>query len=182
MAGPVESEIKLRMSGPGPAREAVARLGATLVRPRHFEDNVLLDDARGTLAGSGRTLRLRRTEGGAVLTFKGPRQDREGVKSRQEIEASLPAGEADALLAVLRAVGFAPVFRYQKYRETYRHGDVEIVVDETPIGTFLEIEGPLPGIHAAAAALGRGPSDYITESYPGLFSASGRTGDMVFPG
>jgi adenylate cyclase, class 2 len=181
LAGQVESEIKLRMTGPGPAREAVARLGATLVRPRHFEDNVLLDDAGGALVGSGRTLRLRRTDAGAVLTFKGPRRDREGVKSREEIEAALPAAEADALLAVLRSVGFAPVFRYQKYRETYRHGDVEIVVDETPIGTFLEIEGALPEIHAAAAALGLGPADYVTDSYGGLFSASGGKGDMVFP-
>jgi adenylate cyclase, class 2 len=182
LAGPVESEIKLRMSGPGPAREAVARLGAALVRPRHFEDNVLLDDAGGALAGSGRTLRVRRTEAGVVLTFKGPRREREGVKSRQEIEASLPAAEGDALLDILRKVGFVPVFRYQKYRETYRYGEVEIVVDETPIGTFLEIEGSLPRIHAAAAALGRGPSDYITDSYAGLFLASGGTGDMVFPG
>lgn len=180
MAGPVESEIKLRMSGPGPAREAVARLGAARARPRHFEDNVLLDDAEGTLAATGRTLRVRRTDQGAVLTFKGPRQDREGVKSREEIEASLPGSEADALLAVLAAIGFAPVFRYQKYRETYRHGGVEIVVDETPIGTFLEIEGALPEIHAAAAALGRGPADYITESYAGLFLSAGGKGDMIF--
>jgi adenylate cyclase class 2 len=181
LAGQVESEIKLRMPGPGPARDAVARLGATLLRPRHFEDNFLLDDAGSTLVGSGRTLRVRRTERGAVLTFKGPRRDREGVKSREEIEVALPAADADALLAILRSIGFAPVFRYQKYRETYRHGEVEIVVDETPIGTFLEIEGPLPQIHAAAAALGRGPADYITDSYAGLFFASGGRGDMVFP-
>ena len=178
MAGQVESEIKLRMPGPGPAREAVARLGATLVRPRHFEDNFLLDDAESTLVGSGRTLRLRRTEAAAVLTFKGPRRDREGVKSRQEIEVT--AGDADALQAILRAIGFRPVFRYQKYRETYRLGDVEIVVDETPIGTFLEIEGPLPGIHKAAAAPERGPQDYITNSYAGLFLAAGGSGDMLF--
>lgn len=181
MAGHVESEIKLRMPGPGPAREAVARLGATLSRPRHFEDNLLLDDAGGGLMATGRTLRLRRTDAGGVLTFKGPRRDREGVKSREEIEAELPAAEADALLAVLRKVGFAPVFRYQKYRETYRYGEVEIVVDETPIGTFIEIEGRLPQIHAAAAALGRGPADYITDSYASLFLASGGRGDMVFP-
>jgi adenylate cyclase class 2 len=180
LAGQVESEIKLRMPGPGAAREAVTRLGATLVRPRHFEDNVLLDDARSTLVRSGRTLRLRRTEDGAVLTFKGPRQDREGVKSRQEIEVRTPAGQADAVQAVLGAIGFGPVFRYQKYRETYRLHEVEIVVDETPIGTFLEIEGPLPQIHSTAAALGLGPRDYITDSYAGLFAASGGKGDMVF--
>jgi len=181
LAGQDETEIKLRMPGPGPAREAVARLGASLVRPRHFEDNLLLDDAAFSLVGSGRTLRLRRTDQAAVLTFKGPRRDQEGVKSRQEIEVEAKAGEADALQAILAAVGFHPAFRYQKYRETYRFGEVEIVVDETPIGTFLEIEGPLPQIHAAAAALGKGPGDYVTDSYAGLFFAAGGKGDMVFP-
>jgi adenylate cyclase class 2 len=180
LPGQVETEIKLRMPGPGPAREAAARLGATLVRPRHLEDNVLLDDARSTLMESGRTLRLRRTEGGTVLTFKGLRRDREGVRSRREIEVKAPAEEAEALQAVLQAIGFAPTFRYQKYRETYRLGDLEIVVDETPIGTFLELEGPPARIHAAAAALGVGPRDYITDSYAGLFFASGGKGDMVF--
>jgi adenylate cyclase class 2 len=181
LAGQDETEIKLRMPGPGPAREAVARLGAVLVRPRHFEDNVLLDDAGSSLVGSGRTLRLRRTDDAAVLTFKGPRRDREGVRSRHEIEVKAGPEQADDLEAILRAVGFARAFRYQKYRETYRLGDVEIVVDETPIGTFLEIEGPLAQIHAAAAALGRGPGDYITDSYAGLFFAGGGKGDMVFP-
>jgi len=181
LAGQDETEIKLRMPGPGPARDAVKRLGAALVRPRHLEDNLLLDDDRGALAGSGRTLRLRRTPEGAVLTFKGPRQDREGVRSRPEVEAEVNPSEADALEAILRAVGFRPSFRYQKYRETYRLDDVEIVVDETPIGTFLEIEGPPERIHAAAAGLGKGPRDYITDSYAGLFFAAGGTGDMVFP-
>lgn len=169
------------MPGPGPARAAVARLGATLVRPRHFEDNVLLDDDRSTLVGSGRTLRLRRTPDAAVLTFKGPRRDREGVRGRPEVEVEVKAADADALEAILRAVGFGPVFRYQKYRETYRLGEVEVVVDETPIGTFLEIEGPPTEIHATATALGMGPRDYITDSYAGLFFASGGKGDMVFP-
>jgi adenylate cyclase class 2 len=181
LAGQDETEIKLRMPGPGPAREAVARLGAVLVRPRHLEDNVLLDDERSTLVGSGRTLRLRRTPDAAALTFKGPRRDREGVRSRPEVEVEVKAGDADALEAILRGAGFTRVFRYQKYRETYRRGGVEIVVDETPIGTFLEIEGPPPEIHATATALGMGPRDYITDSYAGLFFAEGGKGDMVFP-
>ena len=49
------------------------------------------------------------------------------------------------------------VFRYQKYRESYRWRDVEIVVDETPIGTFLEIEGPVATIHARRARAGPRP-------------------------
>lgn len=178
MSGKIESEIKLRMRGPAPAREALARLGARLVRPRHLEDNTLLDDAGRSLLGSGRLLRLRRTEAGGVLTFKGPRRIEEGIRSREEIEVA--AEQPDVLLALFAGLGLEPVFRYQKYRETYAWNDVEIVLDETPIGTFLEIEGPLAGIHKAAAALERGPQDYITSSYAGLFLAAGGSGDMLF--
>ncbi len=178
MGGKIESEIKLRMPGPAPAREALARLGARLVRSRHLEDNTLLDDASRSLMRSGCLLRLRRTEAGSVLTFKGPRSIEEGIKSREEIETA--AESPVALLAILARLGLQPVFRYQKYRESYAWEEVEIVLDETPIGTFLEIEGPLAGIHKAAAALGHGPEDYVTNSYVGLFRAAGGTGDMLF--
>jgi adenylate cyclase class 2 len=178
LAGQVESEIKLRIPGPEAARAAVAGLGARRLRARHFEDNVLLDDAAGRLGIGGRLLRLRRTAQGGHLTYKGPRLDSGEVKAREEIE--VPVGEPDDLQSLLAALGLRPVFRYQKYRETYSWKDVEIVVDETPVGTFLEIEGPVDGIHAAAAALGYGRADYITDSYAGLFFAAGGVGDMTF--
>src|SRR5262245_59916797 len=178
MDAPVEREIKLRMAGPEAARAAVERLGARLERPRHLEDNVLFDDPRASLAAAGRVLRLRRTPDAAVVTFKAPDRTEQGVKSREEIEVTV--SDADAFERILEGIGFRRVFRYQKYRETYDWEDVEIVVDETPIGTFLEIEGPAEGIHRAAAALGAGPADYVTDSYPRLFTAAGGTGDMVF--
>jgi hypothetical protein len=53
-------------------------------------------------------------------------------------------------------------------------------VDETPLGTFVEIEGPPETIHEAARILGRGPEDYVLESYPDLYRAAGGRGDMVF--
>ncbi len=175
----VESEIKLPVDGPESARAAVAGLGAVRTRARHFEDNVLYDDARGSLSASGRVLRLRRAEGKAIVTAKGPRQDRaDGVKSRTEREVEV--ADADACDAILGELGYRRVFRYQKYREAWSWRDVEIVVDETPIGTFLEIEGPVATIHEAARALGRRPEDYVGDSYPALFAAAGGTGDMVF--
>ena len=178
MPAAVESEIKLRVGRVDEARAALARLGAERVRARHLEDNVLFDDAAASLAGAGCLLRVRRTEMGGLLTYKGPRRDREGVKTRREVETTV--GDADALQAIVEALGFRRVFRYQKYREVYRWKDVEIVVDETPIGCFLEIEGTRPGIHEAAAALGYAPADYIRESYVALFTAAGGRGDMVF--
>jgi adenylate cyclase class 2 len=173
-----ETEVKLRVAGADAARAAIARLGAALARPRHFEDNLLLDDARGSLRAAGSVLRLRRTPAGGVLTFKGPPHFEDDVKSREEVEAEVV--DADALQAVLERLGFRPVFRYQKYRETYAWRGQEIVIDETPIGTFFEIEGDVAGIRAAAAALGYGRADYVTDSYVALFFAGGGRGDMVF--
>jgi adenylate cyclase class 2 len=72
------------------------------------------------------------------------------------------------------------MFRYQKYREVYRWKAVEIVVDETPIGTFLEIEGEIEAVHAAAAALGYDASQYVADSYVALYLAAGGQGDMIF--
>jgi adenylate cyclase class 2 len=178
MTGRVEREIKLRTEGPEAARAALARLGARLVRARHFEDNVLLDDEAGRLRAAGQLLRIRRTPDGGRLTYKGPRLDSGEVKAREEIEVTV--AEPDLLQSLLAGVGLRPVFRYQKYRETYAWEGVEIVVDETPVGTFLEIEGPVERIRAAAAALGYQPDDYITDSYAGLFFAAGGRGDMVF--
>ena len=179
MASGVDSEFKLEVATPEEARAALARIGAERVRPRHFEDNLIFDDAASSLLGSGQTLRLRRTDAGGVLTHKGPRRDREGVKTRPERETAV--ADADALQAILEAMGLFPMFRYQKYREVYHWDVVEIVVDETPIGAFLEIEGPIEAIHRAAARLGYAPSDYIRDSYAGLFFARGGTGNMVFP-
>ncbi len=179
MAGPVETEIKLRMAGPEAARAAVARLGARLQKPRHFEDNLLLDDRAGSLRAAGSILRLRRVPEGGILTHKGPRLSAAGLKSRVEREARV--ADPDALQEILEQLGLRKIFRYQKYRETYEWRGQEIVVDETPIGTFLEIEGDPEGIHAAASALGYGPSDYLSDSYAGLFLAAGGRGDMVFP-
>ena len=167
------------MPGPAEARALVGGIGATPARPRHLEENILFDDAAGSLAGSGRTLRLREAEGRVILTFKGPRIEGTGVKSRPETEVVV--GDLAAATRILEGLGYRRVFRYQKYREVFRFRDGEIVVDEMPIGTFVEIEGPVATIHAAAAALGFGPDDYVYESYPALIEAIAGGRDMVFP-
>jgi adenylate cyclase class 2 len=176
--GPVETEVKLRVAGPVEAREALGRAGASLARSRHFEDNVLFDDGARSLASRGELLRLRRTGEGGTLTFKGPRTVQGGIKSRPELEVDVP--DADALERILLALGYRPVFRYQKYREVYTLRGAEVVLDETPIGTFLEIEGGEEQIHKASEALGREESEFISDSYAALFFASGGSGDMVF--
>jgi adenylate cyclase class 2 len=173
-----EIEVKLRASDAESLRESLRQLGARVVHERVLEDNVLLDDDGGRLASAGRALRVRRVGGRGILTFKGNRRTIEGVKSREETE--LTVSDPDAMQSILQELGLRPRFRYQKYRETWQWQNVELLVDETPLGTFLEIEGALADVHRTAKALGRTPADYISDSYPSLWAASGRGGDMVF--
>jgi adenylate cyclase class 2 len=178
VAEQVEHEVKLRVADVDGVRRLLLDKGAELLRPRYFEDNLLLDDGSGGLAAAGRILRIRRTPRGGRLTYKAPYPSDEGVKSREEIE--LPIAEPDAMELILAKLGFEPTFRYQKYREVYRYSGLEIAVDETPIGSFVEVEGATAGIHSVASELGFGREDYITESYFELFRTAGGRGDMVF--
>jgi adenylate cyclase class 2 len=113
-------------------------------------------------------LRVRSESGKSLLTFKGPVQPGP-MKVREEHETVLSDGAA--LLTILGELGLHVWFRYEKYREEFAAEDVVIAIDETPVGTFVEIEGGEDHIHRTAAALGRTPADYITDSYRTLFLA-----------
>ena len=86
---------------------------------------------------------------------------------------------------MLEQLGFRVWFRYQKYREEFALDDVIVTLDETPVGTFVEIEGGDSGIADTAEALGRGPGDYLLDSYRRLYQIDCETrgiavADMLF--
>ena len=163
------------------ARSAVARLGGTLARAVRLQHDVLVDTADRALVARGCALRVRDDGGQAVLTYKGPVVPG-ALKVREELETA--AGSAERLLAILAALGYTPIFRYEKRREEHTIPGAVVAIDETPVGTFVEIEGDAAAIHAAAARLGFTPADYVTASYRTLYVASlpaGATpGDMLF--
>ena len=59
------------------------------------------------------------------------------------------------MLLVLKNLGFEAWFNYQKYREEFLHENVVIAIDETPIGTFVELEGTEETIDEMAKLLGQ---------------------------
>src|SRR5260221_13116368 len=112
------------MEGPDSARRAVTALGATLEGARHLEDNTLYDDAHSSLYAAGQALRLRRAAGRAIVTYKGPRQERgDGVKSRPATETE--GSDADPFHAILSALASRKVFRYQRHLAPYHWRAVE---------------------------------------------------------
>ena len=162
----IEREIKLRFTSPEEAREAILAFGATPLLGRRLQEDCLLDTDDEELRRRRCVLRIRMENGKSRLTFKGPVQP--GLmKIREEVETVV--GDGEILLRVLTELGLHVWFRYEKYREEFAHEDVIIAIDETPVGTFVEIEGSEHGIGAAAEALGRSTADYIVDSYRGLF-------------
>jgi adenylate cyclase class 2 len=166
MTSQLEREIKLKFDSASEAREAILAAGATLIRGRRLQEDCLLDTPDEQLRIRRCVLRVRIEQGRSVLTFKGPVQP-SAMKLREEHETIVSDGAT--LLSLFRELGYEVWFRYQKYREEYGGDDVIVSLDETPIGTFVEIEGGERGIHDMARALGRQPGDYLIDSYRTLY-------------
>jgi adenylate cyclase class 2 len=180
-----ETEVKLRFDSPEEARRSLERLKPRLSRERHFEDNQVFDLDDRSLVGQGKLLRLRRTEGQAVLTFKAPVEGQHRHKVREEHESAVE--RPDAIERLLEGLGFRTVYRYQKYRTLFETGELHICLDETPLGCFVELEGPPEAIDAAAVEMGVGQDRYLVETYRELQERVARErgvepGDLVFDG
>ena len=202
-----EIEVKLKVDDVARLMRALKALPAKQ-RARVYEQNGLFDTVDGFFQGRNAILRLRictlasgRAERGThtrgagkttegTLTFKGLVEGtaRAGgrYKEREEIEFHIK--DVKRFASMLRRIGMRPWFRYEKHRTTYtsrRYPGLKLELDETPIGFFLELEGPKRQIDRAARALGYSPADYITASYLELYAAEHRRsrsnpGNMLF--
>lgn len=164
---PQEIEIKFRVTN---LRSLARKLRAArfrLVTKRNHEMNTLYDLPGDVLRQRKELLRIRKYGVEWTLTHKsGAKRGRHS--SRVELETRVSDGKT--LDAILRALGYAPTFRYEKFRAEWTDGKAQVVVDETPIGNFCEIEGSPRWIDATAKKLGVSPADYITKNYATLFT------------
>jgi adenylate cyclase class 2 len=161
-----EIEIKFRIEN---VRSFARKLRAArfrLVTQRTHEMNTLYDLPGELLRKKKELLRIRKYGSAWTLTHKaGKKVGRHS--SRKELETSL--GDGKRMDLILRALGYTPSFRYEKFRAEWTDGKGQVVVDETPIGNFSEIEGAPRWIDATAKKLGVTSPDYITKNYAGLF-------------
>jgi adenylate cyclase class 2 len=164
----IEREIKIRIEEKNTLVPVLVKLGANLIKERHFEDNYLFDFSDKRLSKSDSLLRVRLVGGRGLLTFKKKVEGEGRIAEREELEVTFEEGAT--LLAIFERLGFGCFFRYQKYRTLYRAGDLEIMIDELPLmGTFVELEGSRTGIRAFAARLGFREEEFIVENYLALF-------------
>ncbi|HEY1207533.1 MAG: class IV adenylate cyclase [Bryobacteraceae bacterium] len=177
-----EVEIKLRLTGVDEGRRRLRQAGFRVSRRRVFERNTIFDTPGQALRRRGLLLRLRTSGARSLVTFKGP-TERGKHKIRKEIEFELRGG-SEACAEVFEALGYRPVFLYEKYRTEYVLKPASAgraMLDETPVGVFLELEGPPQWIDRTARRLGFREADYITATYAELHRSAGRgRRDMLF--
>lgn len=180
----METEVKIRIDDPNEVSARLRDLGFSLAAPREFEANTLFETHDRSLGRNGMLLRLRNIGVRGLITWKGP-----GIpgphKNRPELETGV--GSIHILQDILTRLGYEPFFRYEKYRTEFRtpNGAGVVTLDETPIGNFLELEGPGHWIDATAQMLRFSPQDYILDSYGRLYLADCerrgvQPGHMVF--
>jgi adenylate cyclase class 2 len=161
-----EIEIKFRVADLRALGRKLRAAGFRMTTPRTHEMNALYDLPGEVLRGRKELLRIRKYGSEWTLTHKS-----KGKIGRHNSRIELETGICDGrkMDAILRALGYAPSFRYEKFRAEWTDGKGQVVVDETPVGNFCEIEGPPPWIDATARKLGVTAGDYITKNYAGLF-------------
>lgn len=182
-----EIEIKLAVSNPHALMRLIRHLGFRVCEKRRFESNRLYDFADHRLRRSRSLLRIRQEPGRCTLTFKGPPINSRHYKMRGEIETQIES--SGQLEGIFVHCGLRQVFRYDKYRTTFaragKRQEGKLEFDETPIGNFIELEGPGAWIDRVATDLGFPRKEYIKASYAALYFAwRRRTGrkaeNMVF--
>jgi adenylate cyclase class 2 len=182
--GTQEIEIKLALKDARSGRRLLREAGFVVSRPRVFEANTVFDTPDLILRNASSLLRIRQAGDIATVTYKGV-PETGNYKSREELE--LKIDDAAAMMAIVERLGFQCVFRYEKYRTEFhqpRRAGLAML-DETPVGVYLELEGTPHWIDLSARRLGFQQSDYITASYARLYldwCAANRhePGDMTF--
>jgi adenylate cyclase class 2 len=166
-----EIEIKFRVQDVAKLEARLAEIGAHLQTGRTFESNTLYDTPERTLRGRTEILRIREYGGRWTLTHKRlPDVVDPDARYKHRIETETSLADGNALAEVFTHLGFGPVFRYEKYRTEWELGGGHIVVDETPIGVWAELEGDPAWIDRLTRDLPVADELTTTLSYGALFA------------
>jgi adenylate cyclase class 2 len=166
MASHDEIEIKFRVDDVRALNRRLRTSGFYLLTRRTLEMNTLYDLPGQVLRKRGELLRLRKYGPDWVLTHKAKGK---AGRHKTRVETETKVHDGAKMETILHALGFAPTFRYEKFRAEWSDGKGHVVVDETPIANFGEIEGPSRWIDRRARLLQVSSADYITATYADLF-------------
>lgn len=168
-----EIELKFPISDPASLQSRLPQLGFHLQTTRTFEHNTLYDTPARDLRHQRQILRIRHYGDAWTVTHKRlPDTDADETRYKVRIETETAVDDGSALAEIFQQLGYAPAFIYEKYRTEWSHPgerNAHLVIDETPIGNYVELEGPPEWIDRTVRALGIDFATCLTDSYGKLF-------------
>ena len=171
----MEIEVKFYLRHLEDIRKRLIAHGVRLKSDRLLERNLRFDTLGRELAGKKHVLRLRQANR-ATLTFKRPLGQ---VETREEFEIEIDDFESGR--KILEALDYTVTAIYEKYRETYQIGSIQVMLDELPFGCFVEIEGPsIESIRQLCDQLGLPWERRVQASYLELFDRIRRPLNVEF--
>ena len=164
----IEKKYRLPATRRGDVIKALKEMGGVFERDETEENTIY----HGDVFEGGGMVRIRRTDQRSLLTFK--RRTESGSDVKQQIEYETEISDAEAADKIVRELGLTPKVIYEKRRSTWKLRQVEVVIDELPFGTFMEIEGSRTAIREAEMLLEIEDLETEHETYPLLTSRFGR--------
>lgn len=162
-----EIEVKFLINDLNSIERKLIDLKAALLHTQHLEQNYRFDTIDGKLTSESKVLRIRKDRDNWI-TYKAPGSLNDGIRSRQEIEFQI--SDIEAARSMLECLGFRIFQTYEKYRTVYILDDTKIMVDELPMGNFIEIEGDeVQNLKKIAAELNLQWERRIDRSYLSIF-------------
>ena len=147
-------------------------------KPKVFEVNTCYDTPQHHIAIRDGVLRLRQDNACHLTLKRRPAMDDPDVKVYRELEVLV--SDFDTMEKILGSLGYHPVRRYEKWRQTYILKDTLLCMDTLPFGNFLEIEGDKRSIRHTSEQLGLAWEKRILTSYLAIFDQLQKEAHLTF--
>lgn len=174
MAIEIEKKYRLTDEQRKHVLENLREMGAEY-KGEDFEENSIFQS--DFLVEDGGVLRIRKTVGKTILTYK--KRIRNELAVKQQIEYETEVGDAEAIEKIIENLGCEKTLLYEKQRKTWHFREVEIVIDELPFGSFMEIEGSVTAIAEAEMLLDMEDFEVEHQTYPRLTAKLGKQNGNV---
>lgn len=173
----IETEKKYRLTA-GQKEQVLANLkelGAEFVG-EDFETNFIYGG--GILEDEKAALRIRKIDGKTLLTYK--RKVGNSSELKQHIEHETQIGNSDEMMQIIQRLGFMLGLVYEKRRQNWLLRGIQVVLDEVPFGSFMEIEGKITDIGLAEMLLEAEDFEIEPATYPKLtYDLGEKIGEVI---
>ena len=134
----LEVELKVKIPSLDPIRENLGKNNAQFLGKVH-EHDIYYNAPHRDFGVTDEAVRVRYTDDHAVVTYKGPKIKKFGLKAREELNFAVENGKT--FETMLDRLGFTRTTEVNKWRENYKFGSASICLDTVDeLGTFAEIE------------------------------------------